>query len=85
MPRKPGPEAARFSLWLPEVVMKQLERIQKQTGKGSVAEVVREAIDTYTSLLKAREQGVELFYENTQSGDNGRIWLLPGPPPTSRK
>jgi hypothetical protein len=50
-------------------------------GKASIAEVVRDAIDVYTSLLKARDRGVRLYFEDDETGEEGRIWLLPGPPP----
>ena len=84
-PRRAGPSKARFTLWLPDETMQELERLQQTTGKGSIAEVVRDAIEVYGSLLKARDQGVELHFEDAKTGEKGRIWLLPGPPPLKRK
>lgn len=83
MPRKAGAAKERFTLWLPTETLRQLERMARATGKESLAEVVREAIQVYASLHRAREQGVELFYESPETGEKGRIWLLPGPPPQS--
>lgn len=81
MPRKRGAEKERFTLWLPAEMLRELERIQAATAKESLAEVVRDAIQVYTSLLKARQEGLELLFEHRDSGEKGRIWLLPGPPP----
>ena len=71
----------RFTLWLPTATAEELERLQHETGKASIAEVVREAIDIYLSVLKARDSGVRFFFEDEKTGESGRIWLLPGPPP----
>ena len=80
-PRKPSDDKTRFTLWLPQTTIEQLERVQRSMDKASVAEVVRDAIEVYTSLLRARDRGVRLYFEDTKSGETGRIWLLPGPPP----
>ncbi len=80
-PRKPTEDKTRFTLWLPTATAQELDRLQRDLGKLSVSEVVRDAIEVYISLLKARERGVRLFYTEEESGDQGRIWLLPGPPP----
>ena len=80
-PRKSTDEKTRFTLWLPVATANELERLQRDLGKLSVSEVVRDAIEVYISLLKSRQQGVRLFYTDESTGDEGRIWLLPGPPP----
>ena len=72
---------ARFTLWLPDSTTEELERLQLKLGKGSVAEVVRDAIEVYRSLLQARDEGVRLYFRDDKTGEEGRIWLLPGPPP----
>lgn len=111
MPRKKAAsKKQRFTLWLPEKTVTELDQLRKVTGKASVAEVVREAVDVYrsppvvsligeaadkslpdlisdavrvySSLLQAAEDGVRLYFEDTKTGETGRIWLLPGPPPT---
>lgn len=81
MPRKSGSNKTRFTMWLPDEILKELTRQQDATGKGSLAEVVREAIEVYRSLLRAQAEGLNLYYEDAQTGEQGRIWLLPGPPP----
>ena len=83
MPRASGKKKARFSLWLPDEVLKDLTRQQEATGKGSIAEVVREAVEVYRSLLLAREEGVNLYFEDSNTGERGRMWILPGPPPVA--
>ena len=81
-PRKPRNEGkTRFTFWLPDTTAEELERLQAKLGKGSVAEVVRDAIDVYRSLLDARDRGVRFYFHDQHSGEEGRIWLLPGPPP----
>jgi len=85
MPRTAGLKKTRFTLWLSDDVLKDLTREQEATGKGSVAEVVREAVEVYRSLLHAKEQGLNLFFEDGKTGEKGRIWLLPGRPPATRQ
>jgi hypothetical protein len=81
-PRKPRNQGkTRFTLWLPTATAEQLEELQRDSGKGSLAEVVRDAIEVYVSLLEARDRGVRLYFHDEKSGEEGRIWLLPGPPP----
>ena len=58
--------------------------MQAESGRGGVAEVVRDAIEVYLSLHRARRRGVELFFEDSATGEEGRIWLLPGPVPGDR-
>lgn len=84
MPRRPSDGKTRFTLWLSGDVQADLAKLQEQTGKASIAEVVREAIEVYRSLMHARAKGTELLFEDAKSGERGRIWLLPGPPPKSR-
>jgi IS1 family transposase len=81
-PRKTRDEnKTRFTVWLPAGADKELERLQRELGKLSVSEVVRDAIDVYISLLKSRDKGVRLYYTDESTGQEGRVWLLPGPPP----
>ena len=80
-PQKFSEGKTRFTLWLPQATIAQLERIQRAMDKASVAEVVRDGIEVYLSLLKARDRGVRLYFEDEKTGQSGRIWLLPGPPP----
>jgi hypothetical protein len=81
-PRKTRDEnKTRFTVWLPAGADKELERLQRELGKLSVSEVVRDAIEVYVSLLKARQRGIRLYYTDETTGQEGRVWLLPGPPP----
>ena len=83
IPRRPRSEGkTRFTFWLPDATGEELERLQIKLGKGSVAEVVRDAIEVYRSLLDARQRGVRFYFHDQETGEEGRIWLLPGPPPT---
>ena len=83
-PRSAGAKKTRFTLWLPDDALKDLKRLQRLTGKESVAEVIRESIAVYKDLLKAREEGVDLYFQDSETGESGRIWILPGPPPVRR-
>jgi hypothetical protein len=74
-------DRTRFTLWLTQERLDALEQARVNLDKGSVAEVVRDAIEVYLSLLEARDRDVELFFESKKTGESGRIWLLPGPPP----
>lgn len=81
MPRNPGSKKTRFTMWLPDEILKELSHQQHATGKGSLAEVVREAVEVYRSLQQAKAEGLSLYFEDAITGEKGRIWLLPGPPP----
>jgi len=72
-------------MWLPDEILKELSQQQKATGKGSLAEVVREAVEVYRSLHQARAEGLNLYFEDVKTGEKGRIWLLPGPPPARQR
>jgi len=74
-------DRTRFTLWLTQEALDQLERTRRNLDKGSVAEVIRDAVEVYLSLLRARDRDVDLFFESRKTGKSGRIWLLPGPPP----
>lgn len=76
---------SRFTLWLPDPMMEQIARLQQRHHKENAAEVVREALNVYLELLRAREDGVELFFSDAKRGEEGRIWLLPGKMPGGRK
>ena len=71
----------RFTLWLPVATADELERLQTEMGKGAIAEIVRDAIDVYLSLLKARDRGRTPILQGRKDEKEGPIWLLPGPPP----
>lgn len=75
--KQPGGKS-RFSLWLTDESISTLKRQQRTSGKGSLAEVIREAVEVYRSLLQANEAGVQLYFHDSLSGERGRIWLLPG-------
>ena len=81
MPRHEGAKKTKFTLWIPDRAMADLQKLQDSTGKESIAEVVREAITVYTDLLKARDKGVDLYFHDRKKGSSGPIWILPGPPP----
>ena len=83
-PRHAGAKKTRFTLWLPDDALTDLKRLQSLTGKESVAEVIREAIMVYKDLLKARDDNVDLYFQDSETGESGRIWILPGPPPIRR-
>lgn len=83
-PRKTGSDKTRFTLWLPDDLMDRLTHIQQANGKESLAEVVRDGLVVYADLLKAREEGADLFFQDAE-GTTGPIWILPGPPPKRRR
>lgn len=78
MSRERGVKKSRFSLWLPDQMLTEIGRLQKLQGKEAAAEVVRDALNVYLELLRARERGVELFFADSGGRDTGRIWVLPG-------
>lgn len=74
-------DKTRFTFWLREETLAELARFQDATGKESVAEAVRTAIRVYLDLLKAADENIDLIYRDRDTGEEGRIWLLPGPFP----
>jgi len=47
---------SRFTLFLPDDTPEELVKQQEASGKGSIAEVVREAADIYVSLIRGRRK-----------------------------
>jgi len=85
MPRHSGAKKTKFTLWLPDELIAELTKLQRYMGKESLAEVIRDATVVYRDLLKAREEGVELYFEDAAKRRKGPIWILPGPPPGQRR
>jgi len=67
-------------MWMDKEMLKQLEKVRADTGKGSVADVVREAVSVYSSLMAAKDRGIKFWFES-KSGEKCQIWLLPGAAP----
>jgi hypothetical protein len=84
MPRRIGSKKTRFTLRLPDELISVLTYQQEAAGKGSLAEVIREAVEVYRSLLQAKDPGLQLYLQDSVTGESGRMWLLPGPPPVVR-
>ncbi len=78
MSRERGTKKSRFSLWLPDETLTEIARLQRVQGKEAAAEVVRDALNVYLELLRARDSGIELFFADASSGTKGRVWILPG-------
>ena len=74
-------DKTRFTMWVNAEMLDEIEQLRVLTGKGSVADVIRDAVAVYNSLFAANKRGVRLLYENRKTGEKGNIWLLPGPPP----
>lgn len=68
-------------MWMDKSMLRELEALRVATDKGSVADVVRDAVSVYRTLMNASKRGVRLSYENKKAGDAGKVWLLPGPSP----
>jgi hypothetical protein len=71
----------RFSIRLDDEWKVEIEKARSITGKGSAAEVLREAFSVYFSILTANERNVRFSFEDRDSGEKGYLWLLPGPAP----
>lgn len=69
---------SRFTLWLPDSMMERIADLQRRHHKENAAEVVREALNVYLELLRARDDGVELFFVDAKRKEEGRVWVLPG-------
>lgn len=76
---------SRFTLWLPDTMMEQIADLQRRHHKENAAEVVREALNVYLELLRARDDGVELFFADAKRKESGRVWVLPGRMPGGPK
>lgn len=69
---------SRFTLWLPDPMLRQIALLQSRHHKENAAEVVREALNVYLELLRARDDGVELYFVDARRKEDGRVWVLPG-------
>jgi len=43
----------RFTMWIDSEMLTQIQKLQSVTAKGSVADLIREAVSVYASLMTA--------------------------------
>ena len=58
----------------------ELEKLQHKSAKARLLKwSATRSRSTFTP--EARDRGVHLYFQDEKTGEEGRIWLLPGPPP----
>ena len=73
--------AIGVALRLPNATVSKLKELERRYNKDSAAEIVRDAIAVYVSLIEARDRGLQIFSRDELSEQEERIWLPSDPPP----
>jgi len=70
-------DVVRFNVYLPREAYATLERLREMSGKRSLAETIRSAVQLYMAIQEELDDGNQLMVENKQSGDRKRLRLIP--------
>lgn len=60
---KGGGEAVRFNVYLPREAYENLQKLQELSGKRSLAETVRAAVQLYLTLQQEMDQRKQIVLE----------------------
>lgn len=68
-------DAVRFNIYLPRKAYEALERLQKMSGKRSLAETIRSALSLYVVIQEELEDGKKLIVEN-KDGEQEKLRFI---------
>jgi hypothetical protein len=69
-------EVVRFNVYLPREAYDALERLRQLSGKRSLAETIRSALQLYLVLQEELDGGKEIFLEDKERGEREKLRLL---------
>ena len=75
-------DKTRFTLWLSTATMQQVERAQQSMDKATAAEVIRDAIEVYLSLLTCVTAGSGCIFKTRNGGEWPDARCSPAHPPS---
>jgi len=75
------PPSDRFSIRLDGTFRAKVQSVLSLSGASTEGEAVRNAITVYHSLLSSAERGVQFRFCDRKSGEEGSVWIIPGPAP----
>lgn len=61
-------DVVRFNVYLPREAYESLERLRKLSGKRSLAETIRSALQLYLVVQEEVDEGKVLFLEDKEGG-----------------
>jgi hypothetical protein len=67
--RPKNAEASRVHLSIPETLIERLHQIQHDTHAGSIAEVVRNALQLYAAALEVHKNGGHICLKDDKGGE----------------
>jgi metal-responsive CopG/Arc/MetJ family transcriptional regulator len=69
-------DVVRFNVYLPREAYDSLEQLRQMSGKRSLAETIRSALQLYLVIQEEMERGKEIILENKEGGDREKLRLL---------
>lgn len=66
----------RFNIYLTKDAFEALERLQKLTGKQSMADTIRSAIRVYEAVQQSLNEGKSLEFVDRSTGERERMVLV---------
>jgi hypothetical protein len=69
-------DVVRFNVYLPREAYESLEQVRQLSGKRSLAETIRSALQLYLVIQEELERGKEIILENKEGGDREKLRLL---------
>jgi hypothetical protein len=74
-PKKGGSDAVRFNVYLPREAYAKLEELRELTGRRSLAETIRAAVNLYMSIQEEIEDGKEIFMKGKEDKHSVKLKL----------
>jgi Ribbon-helix-helix protein, copG family len=69
-------DVVRFNVYLPREAFEALGRLRKMSGKRSLAETIRSALQLYLVIQEELGDGKEIILENKEGGERERLRIL---------
>lgn len=69
-------DVVRFNVYLPREAFEALGRLRKLSGKRSLAETIRSALQLYLVLQEELDEGKEIILEDKEGGLRERLRIL---------
>jgi metal-responsive CopG/Arc/MetJ family transcriptional regulator len=69
-------DVVRFNVYLPREAYESLERLRQLSGKRSLAETIRSALQLYLVIREEVEGGKQVILENKEGGDREKLRMM---------
>lgn len=70
------PDVVRFNVYLPRKAYESLEKLRQLSGKSSLAETIRSALNLYLVIQEEIDEGKEIFLEDKITKEKEKLRLI---------